>query len=334
MKTCAVIVTYGDRFHLLEQVMDACFKEGVDKVIVVDNASEQNSRDKLKKYESKNQKRLKVIYLEENTGSAGGYKRGLEEAYSCEECEFIWLLDDDNQPQKDSLNILKKFWNELDKENKEKKVSLLSYRPDRVQYKEAIMTYNPNLVLGRKNSFLGFHILDLPTKVMRVIKRKMGISTFKENSNIKSGKVAVAPYGGMFFHKNLIDTIGYPREEFFVYADDHEWSYRITKNSGDIFVVLDSVLEDIDTSFGLRGKKNTTLFYNLLNKSENFRLYYSTRNRVIFENEMQSSHTIYKLNSLCFNLIMKFYVNKTNDDKYKTYKKSIIDAKCMIEEQR
>ena len=50
-----------------------------------------------------NQERLKVIYLDENTGSAGGYKLGLEEAYKCNECEFIWLLDDDNKPQKDSL---------------------------------------------------------------------------------------------------------------------------------------------------------------------------------------------------------------------------------------
>jgi len=29
MKICSIIVTYGDRFHLLEQVMNACYKEGV-----------------------------------------------------------------------------------------------------------------------------------------------------------------------------------------------------------------------------------------------------------------------------------------------------------------
>ncbi len=93
MKICAVIVTYGDRFHLLEQVMDACYKEGVDKVIVVDNASIESSRDKLKKYESKNQDRLKVIYLDENTGSVGGYKRGLEEAYNSKDYKCILTLD-------------------------------------------------------------------------------------------------------------------------------------------------------------------------------------------------------------------------------------------------
>ena len=111
MKVCSVIVTYGDRFHLLKQVIEACYKEGVDKVIVIDNASEENSKKQLKEYEKENQDRLKVIYLEENIGSAGGYKRGLQEAYECEECEYIWLLDDDNMPQKKSfvkrkLNVL------------------------------------------------------------------------------------------------------------------------------------------------------------------------------------------------------------------------------------
>ena len=202
MKVYSVIVTYGDRFHLLKQVIEACFREDVNKVIVIDNASIENSRNKLKEFEKQNKDRLKVIYLEENSGSAGGYKRGLEEAYKCEECEFIWLLDDDNEPQKDSLKVLKEFWNDLEDKNKKEKVALLSYRPDRIAYKEAIMTNNPELVLGRKNSFLGFHILDLPKKVMRVLKRKIGIKTFKEDNSIKSGKVAVAPYGGMFFIKN------------------------------------------------------------------------------------------------------------------------------------
>jgi len=323
MRVCAVIVTYGNRFHLLRQVMDACYKEDVDKIIIVDNASEQNSRDKLKDYEIKNKERLKVIYLDENTGSAGGYKRGLEEAYKCNECDFIWLLDDDNKPQKDSLKVLKEFWNRLDEENKKEKISLLSYRPDRVQYKEAIMTNNPDLVLGRKNSFLGFHILDLPKKVMRVIKRKMGMQTFTENPNIKSGKVAVAPYGGMFFHKNLINTIGYPREEFFVYADDHEWSYRITKNNGNIFLILDSVLEDIDTSWNISNKKEHS--FQIIAKGNPFRVYYSIRNRIVFEIEnLVTNNLIYFINQKIFKFLVK---NARNNKKsLEVFDKAIYDG--------
>lgn len=322
MKICNVIVTYGDRFHLLRQVITACFKEGVDKVIVVDNASAENSKKQLKEFEEEKKEKIKVIYLDENTGSASGYKRGLEEAYKCKECEFIWLLDDDNEPQRNSLKILKEYWNNIDERNKEEKITLLSYRPDRIQYKEAVVTNNPNLVLGRKNSFLGFHIFDLPKKIMRVIRRKMGLPMFKEKYNVKIGKVAVAPYGGMFLHKKLLDKIGYPKEEFFVYADDYEWSYRITKKNGSIYLVLESIIKDIDISLGLRGKK-TSFMYSLLNKSEDERVYYSIKNRLIFEKNLNKNYFIYKLNYLIFKYILILYRNKKNNKRYKIIKQAI-----------
>ena len=321
MKVCSVIVTYGDRFHLLKQVIEACLREGIDKIIVVDNASVENSRKQLKEYDKEIDK-LKVIYLDENTGSAGGYKIGLQEVYNCKECEYIWLLDDDNMPQKDSLKILKEFWNSYDMKNKEDNLCLLSFRPDRVAYKEAIMTNNPNLVLGRKNSFLGFHILDLPKKIIRVLKRKAVIKTFTENLDIKSGRVAVAPYGGMFFHKNLINKIGYPKEEFFVYADDHEWSYRITKNSGKIILVLDSVLEDIDKSWNISRKKEPA--FSIIAKGNSFRVYYSTRNRVFFEvNNLITNNLMYEINKNIYSFLVKVNAEANS---FKAFKKAIYDG--------
>ena len=65
--------------------------------------------------------KLRVIYLKENVGSAGGYKRGLKEAYLDKDCEFIWLLDDDNKPQESSLNTLIDFWNNLEQKDKKRK---------------------------------------------------------------------------------------------------------------------------------------------------------------------------------------------------------------------
>lgn len=43
MKVYAVTVTYGNRFHLLKQVIDSALREGVSKIIVVDNNSEPES---------------------------------------------------------------------------------------------------------------------------------------------------------------------------------------------------------------------------------------------------------------------------------------------------
>lgn len=324
-KVYAIIVTYADRFHLLRQVIESCFTEGIKKIIIIDNNSDHKSKTQLKNLENEISDKLKVIYLEENIGSSGGYKRGLVEADKDKNCEFIWLLDDDNKPQKNALSTLINFWNNLEQKDKKEKISLLSYRKDRIAFKEAIMTNNPNLVLGRKNSFLGFHILELPKKIIKAIKRKLNISTFHENIDIKTGLVSVAPYGGMFFHKSIIDMIGFPNEDFFVYADDHDWSYRITKNGGGIYLVLDSKVDDIDTSWILK-EKATSPFYSYLNEGSDFRVYYTVRNRVYFEQAIVTNKLIYILQSKIFLFILNFYKNSKNKHRYKVFKNAISDG--------
>jgi len=227
MKTCAVIVTYGNIFHLLKEVIKGCLEEKVDKIIVVDNNSFPESRESIKKLE-KEIPNMEVVYLDENKGSAGGYKIGLEKAYNDKECEFIWLLDDDNKPEKGSLKILKDFWKKLDVKDKEKNVALLSYRPQFPFYKETALKNDEKIILGRINSFIGFHILDLPNITARFLKRFL-LRKNEEIDNKDWGIVPVTPYGGLFFHRKLIDNIGYPMEEFFLYQDDFEYTYRITK---------------------------------------------------------------------------------------------------------
>ncbi|TYB33254.1 MAG: glycosyltransferase [Flexistipes sinusarabici] len=309
----AVTVTYGNRFHLLKQVIDAALAEGVAKVIVVDNNSAPESRDKLKAYEKElGNNKIKVLYLDDNYGSAGGFKRGLEAAYNDSECEYIWLLDDDNVPQKDSLKVLENFWKGIKRKDKNEKVSLLSYRKDRVAYKKAIMSNKSDFVLGRKNSFLGFHIIDLPKKVVKIIKRKIGVKTFLENQSISSGKVSVAPYGGMFFHRNLINTIGYPNEELYLYADDHEWSFRITQQGGNIILCLDSEIEDVDLSWHLQKKESVSL-QNYLNNNQRFRIYFTIRNRVFFEQKnLITSKKIYLINKRIYLFMIFFFALFSN----------------------
>lgn len=313
MKIYSVIVTYGNRFNLLKRVIESALKEGVSKIIVIDNNSIKESKDKLLEFEKElGKEKLKVVYLDDNYGSAGGYKRGLEEAYNDSECDYIWLLDDDNEPQKDSLVVLKEFWTKLKQKNKNEKISLLSYRKDRITYKEAITSNKPDLVLGKRNSFLAFHVVDIPRKILKIIKSKFNISKPLDDKNITSGKVSVAPYGGMFFHKNIINTILFPCEDFYLYADDHEWSYRITKNDGDIYLLINSKIEDIDTSWNISNEHKNS--FKTIATGNKFRMYYSTRNRVFFECEnLVTNRIIYKLNIFLFKCLIKVF-NKSNDN--------------------
>ena len=318
MHTTVVIVTYGDRFNFLKKVVNACLLEQVSKIIIIDNNSQEKSKSKLKTLNEANKDLIKVIWNDTNLGSAKAFKQGLKEANSRKESEYIWLLDDDNKPKQNSLKILKDYW-----AVKPKNVhALLSYRPDRSQYKQAIIKDNPELVLGWQNSFNGFHILE---KISRPFHKK------QENLNINIGEIAYAPYGGMFFNVSLLDEIGYPNEDFFLYSDDHDWSYRITKANKKIYLILDSVVEDIETSWALSDKKSS--IFNKIKKGDSFRIYYTTRNRVLFEKKYLINNSImYNLNTFLFKAIL--FCHCFNNKNYKVFLKAISDANNNIIEHK
>jgi glycosyltransferase involved in cell wall biosynthesis len=145
MNVTAIIVTYGNRFYFLKQSIKAAFTEGVKKIIVVDNGSPEENKQKLQAYEKQNNKIMKVLYLNDNYGSAGGYKRGLQEAYVDKECEYIWLLDDDNVPSQGALKELISVWTSLEIDKKEETIALLSRREGaNFSYKEELMAYIKN----------------------------------------------------------------------------------------------------------------------------------------------------------------------------------------------
>jgi GT2 family glycosyltransferase len=312
-KVCVVTVTYGIRFHLLKQVIDAALNEGVYKIIVVDNNSEVESRNKLMEYEKLLNGKIKVLYLDDNYGSAGGFKKGLEEAYNDSECEFIWLLDDDNKPMDSSLKILLDFWYSLEIENKQEKIALLSYRFKKEQLaKEAIIRNKPELVLGFKNSFLGFHIKELHKKIYRYLQRRFKLenNVVEQRSDKKFGIVPVAPYGGLFIHKNILNKIGYPNEDFYLYADDHEWSYRITQMGGKIYLILESKIDDLELSWHVSKSAKDTAF-SIISKGNPQRVYYSVRNRIFFEiNNLVDNKMIYWINIFVYLLLISFSSTK------------------------
>jgi len=220
-KVVVIIVTYRNRFHFLKEVVDSVIEEGITKLIIVDNKSNDESRKKLTELEAKSDGNVKVLYLEDNYGSAGGFKKGLEIAYNEFNCEFIWLLDDDNKPLRGSLNELLKFWDSLEFDLKNEKVALLSYRFRKGEiWRKAIEANKPELILGIRNSFFGFHVKDLFKKVFIHIKSsiKKVQSPAVDLNKVKYMIVPVAPYGGLFFHKKLIEKIGYPNEKFYLYG--------------------------------------------------------------------------------------------------------------------
>lgn len=296
-----VTVTYGNRFHLLRRVIEAALREGVRRVIVVDNRSDPESRRKLREYHANNSEVVDVLYLDENYGSAGGFKRGLERAYSDPECEFIWLLDDDNMPCPGALETLQKFWEEHDLEEKENRLALLSFRESRKE--SYLISKDTEAAFGMKNSFYGFHVSQIPAYIKKIIFRKNVVDHDKIPDKCIIG---VAPYGGLFLNKKLLDSIGYPEEELYLYSDDHEWTYRITVNRGEIILLTDSHIKDLEESWILTRENETVL--STFSPLNTFRIYYGIRNRVYFENKyLITRKYVYKVNRLIFLLLIFFH---------------------------
>ncbi len=270
MTTFAVIVTYGNRFHLLKQVIDSALAEGVAKIIVVDNHSVVESREKLKAYEQEiGSDKIKVLYLDDNYGSAGGFKRGLEEAYNDEECEYILVLDDDNLLEKNSFEKLKAL--NIYLKNLNHSIMLGFYRDmwngDRKAVKSGyIKKYLPN-------NFIGFNFLEsFKNKLLKNNKNKL-VNLFPLQP------AEITGMGGLFFHKTVLEKIGYPNEDYYLYADDHEFTYRFTKSGGKIFLCSELKIKDLDFTTASVEGKNIGYFDEEFSE---FKMYYGIRNHTYF----------------------------------------------------
>ena len=285
--TIVVTVTYGERFHLLEQVVRVLRSMGICKVIVVDNASGTMSRQKLEQLSTASDGWLNVVSLRENKGSAGGFRAGLERANQFKDCEFIWLLDDDNCPARGAFTALESAWRFLgcNPEN-----ALLCFRSDRTEYVHACTQGVPVKYIC--NSFLGFHTKDLVRKVGKVLSLR---STPSHIYPIPLVPVEYAPYGGFFVHRSWIDRIGLPNEQFYLYGDDHEFTSRITKLGGRIYLCHDAQVSDLEVTWS---HKHMQAFESPVNDER--RIYYTLRNRVWFEKSRVTSTLVYTFNALTY----------------------------------
>lgn len=291
MTTFAVTVTYGNRFHLLNQVIDSALAEGISKVIVVDNNSVSESREKLKAYEKELNGKIKVLYLDDNYGSAGGFKRGFEEAYNDEECEYILALDDDNYVLDNTINKLKLILTYL---QEDKNIMLGLYR--KIWDWDRKSVYNGWIKSYEKNNFFGLNF-------MIALKAKFFKETKVNNNLIFPLQPAlVTSMGGLFFHKDIISRIGYPKEDFIVYADDHEFTYRFSKNGGHIYMCYNIPIEDLDQTYS---DSNSVPHFFDKNFSE-FKMFYTVRNYVYFTKSNFCKNKLFFYFNMTMYLLIQF----------------------------
>ena len=95
MNTSAIIVTYNPSPEFFDSLNG--LKNQFDPLIIIDNASNPETRDLLRQAAQKNKGNIEIIFNETNLGIAAalnqGFARSLEQG-----CDFVFVFDQDSQP--------------------------------------------------------------------------------------------------------------------------------------------------------------------------------------------------------------------------------------------
>ena len=283
---CVVTVTYGQRWKYLALVLSEVVRHhpAICSIVVVDNGCIEPVVDHIAHQPWCN--RVMVVRLSENQGSAGGFRAGLEAANRTG-ADLIWLLDDDNRPHEGALGRLLAAYHFL---NDDPNNLLLCLRRDRQELVRAAATGAP--VEFVPNSFFGIHVNTLWKRILTRLKPEHG----SRRMRFPLTQIGYAPYGGLLMSRKWIAAVGLPDARYFAYADDHEFTQRITRAGGRIFLCAVSEVEDLETSWNRSYRKGPIMFWDLASST---RIYYGVRNRVALEASYRSSNLLYGLNLVC-----------------------------------
>ena len=220
LKIGVLIVTFNNA-EMLRSVIGAVVSQTrmPDEIVVIDNASPDNTREVVKEFQD-----VRYIRLAENTGSAGGFYEGIRIA--SENNDFVMILDDDIGLESNAIEIMERYLKTLSKEYK----------------------------LGAVRS------------------RYVGQNRVEEVR-----KIPDFAFRGTIISKGAIMDVGLPKKEYFLYAEDADYAYRINQKGWDVFIVPEHLIVDKRE----KAKLKVTVFgQDSLLYKERFRFYYAFRNQI------------------------------------------------------
>jgi len=209
-KLVTLIVTYN-RVDKLKLAIKKWLETDITKVIIVDNASTDGTKNYLRKISTRD-KRVIPLFLKENLGGAGGFYEGIK--YAINNCNFDWVVlqDDDAYPDPSAIRYFL-F---------EKNLTTADV------YMSAVFYPSGNISLMNMPGYLPFKNLRQTLKTILFGSRGFHI---KEDLYYQDKEVPVdfASFVGLFIKKEVIKVVSLPRKDFFLYGDDLEYTIRITK---------------------------------------------------------------------------------------------------------
>ena len=248
-KLATVTVTYNRKELLLKNIRAVIAQDyDIDCIIIVDNHGTDNTEEAVMAEFPNN--KIKYLYLEENTGGAGGFYTGCKYAYD-NGYDWVLLMDDDGRPKNN--DTIKNLMSII--ENKELKAS------DKVILNSLIL----------KDDFKLTFQLFLATDTIEDIKEKA------EDRIILN---RICPFNGTLVSRGLMEEIGFPDKNYFIINDEFDYCCRAKGANAYIATVTNSLYyhpsncPDNVKEIDILGKK---YFFSV---SKPYKVYYATRNLI------------------------------------------------------
>ncbi|AUS95180.1 hypothetical protein CDQ84_03205 [Clostridium thermosuccinogenes] len=124
-------------------------------------------------------------------------------------------------------------------------------------------------------------------------------------SNIK--EVTTWMFVGFFIPKEIIDKVGLPRKDFFIYYDDDEYARRIIKKGYKIYKIRDSIISHSDFGHRENFEKKILAKQIVFPKMANWRMYYFIRNSILmydFYDKKKYIQLLYVLPKIFMKLVL------------------------------
>lgn len=198
MKIFAIVVTYN-RLELLKKSIGALHRQQhLDQIIVVNNGSNDGTKEWLD-----GQQDLHVIH-QENVGGSGGFHTGIKVAYD-EGADWIWCMDDDVFPKDGCLDEL---------------VSLVALENTQLDHKKPLGILAPRRVMNGKTFTHEFRRYNLTNPLSSLHAEKLS------GEETTPTEIVGCDFEGPFISRSVVEKIGLPNRELFIFYDDTEYCLR------------------------------------------------------------------------------------------------------------
>ena len=213
-RVITVVVTYN-RKDLLKEGLQALLSSDYEnnRILIVDNASTDGTSEMLTEYIDNR----KVFYFNtgKNMGGSYGFSFGSKKAVEMG-CDYVWLMDDDCIVKKDSLSKLVLF--------AQKKKDEFGYLSSKVLWKDESMCY-----MNIPKSDIAKRIKDYD----------------------RDQRICIASFVSCFIKEKVIEEVGLSMADFFIWGDDWEYTYRISKKHPSYYVSDSVVVHKSKTNTGV-----------------------------------------------------------------------------------